>query len=92
MLTGMLLYKGIEGEEWKELHDAYKELSRAVGVKKPQEAQKGAKNAGEAYYDLTREDNKHLAKKKTRLALWEGHLKASIVALDEALKCVENSY
>ena len=34
------LYKGIEGEDWRELYDAYKEMSRAVGVKKPQEAQK----------------------------------------------------
>ena len=34
------LYKGIEGEDSEELYDAYKEKSRAVGVKKPQEAQK----------------------------------------------------
>ena len=34
------LYKGIEGEDWGELCDAYHEMSRAVGVKKPQEAQK----------------------------------------------------
>ena len=25
------LYKGIEGEDWGELYDAYKEMSRAVG-------------------------------------------------------------
>ena len=34
------LYKGIEGEDWRELYDANKEMSRAVGFKKPQEAQK----------------------------------------------------
>ena len=34
------LYKGIEGEDWGELFGAYKEMSRTVGVKKPQEAQK----------------------------------------------------
>ena len=59
------LYKGIEGEGWGELYDAYKETSRAVGVKKPQEAQKAkalwkmktAKDAGEEHYDPTREDN-----------------------------------
>ena len=34
------LYKGIEGEEWAEMYESYKEMSRAVGVKKPQEAQK----------------------------------------------------
>ena len=33
------LYKGIEGEDWEELYDAYTEMSRAVGVTKPQEAQ-----------------------------------------------------
>ena len=33
------LYIGIEGEDWGEMYDAYKEMSRAVGVKKPQEAQ-----------------------------------------------------
>ena len=34
------LHEGIEGEDWGEIYDAYKEMSRAVGVKKPQEAQK----------------------------------------------------
>ena len=34
------LCKGIEGEDWREMHEVYKEVSRAVGVKKPQEAQK----------------------------------------------------
>ena len=34
------LYKGIEGEDWEEMYDSYKVMSRAVGVKKPQEAQK----------------------------------------------------
>ena len=28
---------------------------------------------------------------KTRLELWEEHLKDPIVAVDKALKCVENS-
>ena len=49
------LYKGIAGEDWGEFYDAYKEMSRAVAVKKPQEAQKAralwkmkaAKDAGE---------------------------------------------
>ena len=59
------LSKGIEGEDWGDMYDAYKEMSRAVGLKKPQEAQKAkalwnmkaAKDAGEEYYDATREDN-----------------------------------
>ena len=41
------LHKGIEGEDWEDLYDSYKEMSRAVGVKKPQEGKmKAAKDAG----------------------------------------------
>ena len=32
------LYKGTEGEDWQEMYESYKEMSRAVGVKKPQGA------------------------------------------------------
>ena len=64
-------------------------MSRAVGVKKPQETQnakalwkiKAAKEAGEEYYDPTREDN-IWRRNETRLAPWEEHLKDPIVALD----------
>ena len=81
------------------MYEAHKEMSRAVGVKKLQEAQKAkafwkmkaAKEAGEEYYDPEREDN-ILGRNKTRCALWEEHTKDPIVALDNALKCVENSY
>ena len=87
------LYKGIEEEDWGELYDAYKEMGRAVGVK-PQVVLKAkglwkimaAKDAGEEYYDPDRKDI-ILRGNKTRLALWEEHLKDPIVAL----KCVENS-
>ena len=80
MLTGtpfcQVLYKGIEGEDWGELDDAYKEMSRAVGVKKPQEAKKAkalwkmkaANDAGEEYDDTDRKDN-ILRRNRTRLAL-----------------------
>ena len=59
------LYNGIEGEDRVEMYFSYKEISRAVGVQMPQEAQKAkalwkmkaAKDAGEEYYDPTREDN-----------------------------------
>ena len=79
------------------MYVAYKDMSRAVGVKKPQEAQnakalwkmKAAKEAGEEYYDPKREDN-ILGRSKTRLALWEEHLKDPIGALEKALKRVEN--
>ena len=52
--------------------------------------QKAAKDAGEEYYDPSREDNIR-GRNQTRLALWEEHLKDPIVALNKALKCVENS-
>ena len=59
-------------------------MGRGMGVKKPQEAQKAkalwkmkaAKDAGEEYNDPMREDN----------------IRGPIVALDKALKCVENPH
>ena len=59
------LYKSIEDEDWGQLYDSCKEMSRAVGVKKPQETQKAealwkmkaAKDAGEEHHDPEREDN-----------------------------------
>ena len=67
-----------------------KKWERALGVEKAQEAQKAkafrkmkaAKDAGEEYCDPEREDN-ILVRNKTRLALWEEHLKDPIVALDK---------
>ena len=52
---------------------------------------KAARDSGEDFYDPERKDN-ILGRKKTRLELWEEHLKDSSVALDKALKCVENPY
>ena len=79
----------------RRLGRAHKEMSRAVGVMKPQEAQKAkalckmkaAKEAGKEYYDPTREDN-IMGRDETILALWEEHVKDPIVALEKALKCV----
>ena len=34
------LHKGTEGEDWEEMFDSYKAMSKALGVFKPQEAQK----------------------------------------------------
>ena len=54
------LYKGIEGEDWGELFDAYKEMSRAVGKAQKAKAlwaMKAAKDAGEEHFDPTGEDN-----------------------------------
>ena len=71
-------------------------MSRAAGVRKPNESQKTralwkmkAKDRREDFYDPERKDN-ILGRNQTRLELWEEHLKDPIVALDQALKCVEN--
>ena len=32
----LALYRGIEGEDWSEMYEAYKEMSRDACVKKPQ--------------------------------------------------------
>ena len=81
------------------MYESYKDMSKAVGVKKPQEPQKAkalekmkaAEEVGEEYYDPTREDNTK-GRNETRLALWEEQLKDPIGALDKALKCVERQY
>ena len=81
------------------MYEAYKDMSRVVGEKKPQESQKSkalrkmkaAQEAREEYYDSTRED-KIKGRNETRSALWEEHLKDPIGALDKALKCVESQY
>ena len=89
------LYKGIEGEDWDEMYDSCKAMSKALGVKKPQEAQKAkalwAMKAAKDRNDPAREDNIS-RRNKTRLELWEEHLKDPIVALDKALRCVESQY
>ena len=46
---------------------------------------KAAKDVGEEYCDPTREDN-ILGRSKTRLALWEEHLKHPVVALDKSFE------
>ena len=91
------IYKGTQGSDWEELYDYYKEMCRAAGVKKPRANQKtralwrtkAARSSGEELYGPERKDN-ILGRNKTRLDLWEEHLKEPIVALDKALKCVEN--
>ena len=52
---------------------------------------KAARDSGEIFYDPERKDN-ILGRKKTRLELWEEHLKDPIVVPDKALKCVENQH
>ena len=73
-------------------------MRRTAGLRshmKPKKAKalwkmKAAKDRGEDFYDPDRKDN-ILGRNETRLELWEEHLRDPIVALDEALKCVENS-
>ena len=50
---------------------------------------KAARDSGVDLCDPERKDN-ILGRNKTRLELLEEHLKDPIVALDKALKCVEN--
>ena len=91
------LYKGIEGEDWEEMYDSCKVMSGAVGVRKPQEAHKAqalwamkaAKDRKEKFYDPAGEEDIS-RRNKTRLELWEEHLKDPIAALDKASKCVES--
>ena len=91
------IYKGIEGKDWEEVYDYYKEMW-AAGVRKPNESQnaralwkmKAAKDSGEDFYDPERKDN-FLGRNKTRLELLDQHLKDPIVVLDKALNCVESS-
>ena len=54
-------------------------------------ASKAAKDRGEEFCDPARKDNL-LGRKRTRLELWEVHLKDPIIASYKALKCVENPY
>ena len=103
MLTGMnfcqAFLKGIEGEDREEMYDSYKVTSRAVGVKEPaggsegksRVGQKAAKDRKEEVYDPARGEDVS-RRNKTRLELWEEHLKDPIAALDKALKCVESQY
>ena len=79
--------------------DSYKVMSKALRVKKPPEAQKAkalwamkaAKDRREEFNDPARKDNIS-GRNKTRLELCEEHLNDPIVALDKALKCVEDQY
>ena len=93
------IYKGIEGSEWEDLYEHCKDMSKAAGVRKPNESQKAkalwkmkaARDSGEDFYDPERKDN-ILGRNKTRLELWEEHRKDPIVALDKALKCLEKPH
>ena len=91
------IYKGIEGKEWEEVCCHHREVSKATGAAKPSgsekakalQAMKGAWDRGADYYDPARKED-FLGGRKTRLDLWEEHLKDQIVALAKALRCVEN--
>ena len=90
--------RGIEGEDGEALYDCYEEMSRAAVRNhiEPPKAKalwkmKAAEDRREDVYDPDRKDN-ILRRNKTRLELCEEHVKDPIVALDKALKNVENSY
>ena len=91
--------KGIEGSEWEDLYDPYRDMRKAAGSKKSNESQrakalwamKAAKDREEDFYDPARKDN-ILGRNQTRQELWRAHLKDPIEALDNALKYLENQY
>ena len=66
-------------------------MSKATGANKPSESQKGkallamkaAEDRGEEYYDPARKED-ILERTKTRLELWEEHLKDPMIALEKA--------
>ena len=59
------IYKGIDGEDWTEFYEYYKEMSKAARVKKTNENQKAkalwkmkaVKDRREDFYDPERKDN-----------------------------------
>ena len=67
------------------MYDSHKVMSKAMGVEKPQEAQKAkgvgamkaAKDRKEEFYDPARKEN-ILGRNKARLELWEEHLEDPI--------------
>ena len=54
-------------------------------------AMKAAKDREEDFHDPAREEN-ILGRKQTRQELWKEHLKDPIIALDKALKYLDNQY
>ena len=88
------VYKGIEGSEWEVLYHHYRDMSMAARATTPSESQKAkalwvmkaAEDKVDEFYDSARKEN-ILGRKQT-----EEHLKDPIIALDKALKCVENQY
>ena len=71
-------------------------MSKATGSKKPSESQKAkalcamkaAWDRSEDCYDPARKED-ILGRTRTRLVLWEEHLRDPIVALAKALQCFE---
>ena len=69
-------------------------MSKATGGKRPSESQKAKAlwaMKAEEYCDPARIED-ILGRTKTRLKLWEEHLKDQNLALEHALKCLENPY
>ena len=84
------LYGGIEGEDWGEIDEAYKEMSRAVEKKKPQgspERKRPLENEGSPCV-------KTISKEETRQDWHFGKSTSKIQLLrwTKALKCVEDQY
>ena len=73
------IFKSIEGEEWLEMYECYKQMNRAAGVKKPSGHQKAkalgemkaAKDRDEEFFDASLAD--HIRERnKTRFGFMGG--------------------
>ena len=82
--------------KWEELYYHCTELNQATGTKKPSESQtakalwaiRAARDRDEEFYDPARKED-ILGRTKTRLEMWDGHLKDPVAALEKALECLE---
>ena len=94
------IYKGIEGDEWEELYLSLQRVeTRRQEPKKPSESEKAkalwavkaARDGSEEFCDPARKEDIQ-GRTKTRLGLWEEHLKDLVAALAKALECLEAAY
>ena len=93
------IYRGVGGKEQEALYCHYRDRSKATEAKKPSESEKAkdcwtmkaAWDRGEEFCDPARTED-FLGSTRTRLGLWEEHLKDPIVALEKALECLERPH
>ena len=88
MQIGTLSFNDIEGDEWEDMYEKYKNMYRATGVKRRNDHQKAqalwemkaARDRGEEFF---------CERNKTSLGLLEEHLKDPFKSLEKALQHLE---